>query len=124
MGTPSMSATTVTTSSNRSGMSSITAQTTTASQERQVRVANTAPDAEIGSITIRPGGARRVMEEHPPPRNDANTSEMCVAWWTRGGCYPNCRRRATHQPFASAAERTRLLSYVRERLAAPAATNT
>lgn len=124
MGTPSMSATTVTPSSNRSGMSSITAQTTTASQERQVRVANTAPDAEIGSITIRPGGARRVMEEHPPPRNDANTSEMCVAWWTRGGCYPNCRRRATHQPFASAAERTRLLSYVRERLAAPAATNT
>jgi hypothetical protein len=124
MGTPSVSATSVTTSSIRSGMSSITAPTTTANQERQVRLANTAPDAAIAAITIRPGGARRVMEEHPPPRNDANTSEMCVAWWTRGGCYPNCRRRATHQPFASAAERTRLLTYIRDRLEAPAAAGT
>ena len=36
----------------------------------------------------------------------------------------HCRRRATHVPFASAEERTRLLTFCREHLAAPAAGGT
>ncbi|KAI2512410.1 adenylate kinase [Fragilaria crotonensis] len=60
------------------------------------------------------------MQEHRPPSNDAG-NEFCVAWWTKGGCFPNCGRRLTHRAFASAAERTRLLAYVREHLQAPAA---
>ena len=102
----------------RSGVSSITAPME--ASERVTRVANPAPDAEISAITIRPGGARRILEEHPPPTNDAGTSQLCVAWWTRGGCYPNCRRRATHQAFALVGERTRLVTYIREHLQAPA----
>lgn len=44
-----------------------------------------------------------------------------MVWWLRSGCFPNCGRRATHMPFASPAERTRLLSFCRELLlAAPA----
>ena len=39
-----------------------------------------------------------------------------------GGCFSNCGRRSTHVPFASPAERTRLLDYVRERILVPAAT--
>jgi hypothetical protein len=34
--------------------------------------------------------------------------------------FPNCGGQATHQPFASAEERLRLLTYVREHLLAPA----
>ncbi len=56
------------------------------------------------------------MRDHPPPANDAGR-EMCIAWWTRGACYQNCGRVATHRPFATATERTGLLEYVRERLA-------
>lgn len=116
-GTPSMSGTTTTQGSSRTGVSTLT--TPTDATERVARVANPSPDAEIGAITIRAGGARRIMEEHPPPTNDAGTSQLCVAWWTRGGCFPNCRRRATHQPFASEGERARLIAYVREHLQAP-----
>ncbi|KAI2510215.1 hypothetical protein MHU86_4247 [Fragilaria crotonensis] len=117
-GAPSVSGTTISQGTNRTGVSSLTA--TTDATERVSRVANPAPDAEIGAITLRPGGARRIMEEHPPPTNDAGTSQLCVAWWTRGGCFPNCRRKATHQPFASEGERTRLISYICEHLQATA----
>lgn len=119
--TPSVSGTsagTPSTTGGRSGVSSITAPSE--APTRVTRVVNTAPDAELSGIPLRPGGARQIMEAHPPPTNDAGTSQMCVAWWTRGGCYPNCRRHATHRAFASDGERSRLLAYVRERLQAPA----
>ena len=108
--------TTATQSTTRTGVSTLTAETRTS----VTRVDNPAGDAEFASITMRLGGARNLMREHRPPSNDAG-SEFCVAWWTRGGCFPNCGRRATHVPFASAGERTRLLSYVRTHLQAPAA---
>ena len=60
------------------------------------------------------------MEERPPPTNDAGTSQLCVAWWTRGGCFTNCRRSATHQPLASDWERARLIAFIRNNLQAPA----
>jgi hypothetical protein len=40
------------------------------------------------------------MREHRPPTNDAG-NELCMAWWTKGGYFPNCGRGATHVPFAS-----------------------
>ena len=66
------------------------------------------------------------MQAHLPPLNDAGNRELCVAWWTRGACYQNCRRASTHRPFVFAGERSSLLGYVRERLAdpAPAGANT
>ena len=84
------------------------------------RIANPSPDAEFANIVIRPGGTRPILREHRPPHNDAG-HEFCVAWWLRSGCFSNCGRSATHCPFASPAERTRLLTYCREHLAAPAA---
>ena len=109
--------TTATQATTRTGVSTLTNDT-----PRQVvaRVENLAGDAEFAAITLRPGGTRNIMREHRPPANDAG-HEHCVAWWTRGGCFPNCGRRATHVPFASAGERTRLLAYVRTHLQAPAA---
>ena len=91
--------------SARTGVSSLTADTP---RTPMLPIDNLAPDAEFRSVTVRPGGTRPVLREHPPPRNDAGT-EFCVSWWLRGSCYPNCRRRSTHVPFASDAERARLL---------------
>jgi hypothetical protein len=94
------------------GVSSLTHDTT---RESVTRVENTTPDNEFASLTLRAGGTRAILWAHRPPSNDAG-NEMCVAWWTRGGCYPNCGRRSTHQPFASGGECTRLLAYVRQHL--------
>lgn len=113
--TPSGILTTASHSTTRTGVSTLTADT-----ERVARVNNPGPDSEFTDITLRAEGTRRIMQEHRPPANDAG-NEFCVAWWTKGGCFPNCWRRLTHRAFASAAERTRLLAYVREHLQAPAA---
>lgn len=96
---------------------------TDATQQRDsvARIENPAPDNEFASLTLRSGGTRTILRAHRPPANDAG-NEFCVAWWTRSGCYPNCGRRNTHLPFASTAERSRLLSYVRQHLVAPAPT--
>lgn len=98
-------------------MSALTPETTRA--ESVARVANPVEDSEFRSLTLRAGGTRSILRTHRPPANDAG-NELCVAWWTRGGCYANCGRRNTHQPFASADERTRLLTYVRQHLVDPA----
>jgi hypothetical protein len=102
-------------SSQPSGRSTVSALTTATAPA--ARVVNPAPDAEFAAITLRPGRSREIFREHPPPRNDAG-HEMCVAWWTRSGCFPNCGKRNTHCPFANAGERTRMLAFVREHLAA------
>ena len=107
-------------SSITSGRTSVSALTTETGTVAPVsRIANPTVDAELSSILLRPGGARAVMRTHRPPLNDAG-HEFCVAWWTRSACFPNCGRRITHVPFASPAERGRLLAYVHEHLQAPA----
>lgn len=98
----------------------VSALTSESSRVSVARVDNPTSDTEFSSITIRPGGTRPILRDHTPPTNDAG-QEFCVAWWLRGGCFPNCRRRGTHVPFASAAERARLLAYCRTHIAAPAA---
>ena len=113
---PSAMATTTSQSSARSSVSSLTTELTAA---RLTRVENPGRDPEFEGITLRAGGTRNLSREHRPPANDGG-QEMCVAWWTRGGCFPNCGRRSTHTPFASAGERSRLLTYVRTHLQAPA----
>lgn len=106
------SGTSTSSSTVRTGVSSLTQE---ASRESVARVTNPTSDPEFTTLTLRAGGSRGILREHPPPTNDAG-QEFCVAWWTKGGCFPNCRRRSTHAPFASPAERTRLLAYVREHL--------
>ena len=109
----------VSTLSTATGVSGLTEGSSSAPG---TRVVNPAPDADFTSIALRPGRSRDIYREHPPPHPDNNNrAEMCVAWWTRSSCYSNCGRRATHRAFASTGERTRLLSFVREHLAAPAA---
>jgi hypothetical protein len=114
--TPSTASTAATTRSGQSAVSSLTGGTT---QQESTRLMNQAPDEGFTTIALRPGGSRAILREHPPPNNDQGR-EMCVDWWTRGACYSNCGRRGTHRPFASPGERTRLLTYIREHLAAPA----
>ena len=109
------SATTVSAAS--SAATSISALTQDTPREPVARTANPISDGDFSAVILRSGGTRAVLRAHPPPANDAG-QEFCVAWWVRGGCYPNCGRRDTHQPFASPSERTRLLAYVREHLAA------
>ena len=107
--------------SGSSAATSVSSLTQDPVRETVTRTANPAPDSEFAALTIRSGGTRAALRAHRPPSNDAG-QEFCVAWWLRGGCYPNCGRRDTHRPFASPAERTRLLSYVREHLVATADT--
>lgn len=110
-----------TAATTRTGVSTLTDDSAATSPRASVtRIENPGGDAEFAGLTLRPGGTRNIMREHRPPANDAG-NEFCVAWWTKGGCFPNCGRRATHVPFASAGERTRLLAYVRNHLVAPAA---
>ena len=103
----------------RTGISSITDATRTVVARQE----NPHPDADFSNITVRPGGFRPLLRDHRPPTNDAG-HEFCVAWWLRSACFPNCGRRATHVPFASATERTRLLTFCRENLAAPSSAGT
>lgn len=113
-----------TTTASRSALSAMSTLTTdSATRPNVARVNNPTIDDDFASISIRPGGARTVICEHRPPANEAG-NEFCVAWWTRGGCFPNCGQRAAHTAFASAAERTRLLAYAREHIQAPAGTST
>ena len=90
----------------RTGVSSLTSE---GQRTVMARIENTHADAEFTSINVMPGGFRPILQNRPPPANDAG-QEFCAAWWLRGACFPNCRRRATHVPFASADERTRLLT--------------
>lgn len=103
---PSLATTSGNPSSSRSAVSALTSDTT--ARTTVARVSNPTIDAEFSALELRPGGSRAVLHEHRPPNNDAN-HEFCVIWWTRGGCFPNCGRRATHVPFASPGERSRLL---------------
>lgn len=105
-----------TASTATTGLSSLTHETPT--RESVARVDNPQGDSAFTSLTLRAGGTRAILREHRPPTNDAG-NEFCVAWWTKGGCFPNCGRRNTHQPFASTAERARLLQYVQTHLVAP-----
>ena len=125
-GPPRMSVTThnaataaSTAASTTTGVSSLTQATPAETRTSVTRIDNPNRDTEFTSITIRPADARNILRTQPPPANDAG-HEFCVAWWVRGGCFPNCGRRLTHCAFASPAERTRLLGYVREHLQAPA----
>ena len=104
----------------RTGMSSITTDTP---RTIVARIENPSPDPEFSSIVVRPGGFRPILQTRSPPLNDAGV-EFCVAWWLRGACFPNCGKRAAHVPFASTAERTRLLTFCREHLAAPSSGGT
>ena len=119
---------TTSTTTSPGGVSGGSVQTGVSSLTEATRVSvgwvdNPHPDNDFASITLRPSGTRPVLREHPSPHNDAG-QELCVAWWLRSGCFPNCGRRATHCAFASANERTHLLTYCRERLSAPGATTT
>ncbi len=109
-----------TSSSVRTGVSSLT---TDGQRTVMARIENPQPDADFTNIRVRPGGFRPILQNRPPPSNNAG-QEFCVAWWLRGACFPNCRRKDAHAPFASADERTRLLTFCREHLAVPATSGT
>ncbi|KAI2501775.1 hypothetical protein MHU86_12695 [Fragilaria crotonensis] len=107
------------------GVSSLTTATTRASapEQQATRVANPTRDNDFANIVVRAGGTRPVIWAHRPPTNDAG-HEFCLAWWIRGACFDNCGRAQTHVNFASPGERSRLLSYCRDHVAAPAASTT
>jgi hypothetical protein len=82
---------------------------------------NPVQDADFLALTLRPrlGELLRVASASHQPHPG---QEHCVSWWAKGSCNSHCSRRATHQPFTSLAERTRLLNHIRTHLvAAPTA---
>ena len=74
---------------------------------------------QTGETVVRPGGTRPILRDLPPPHNDAGRDEFYIAWWTRGCCFENCCRSNAHVPFTNETERTRLLMFCREYIAAP-----
>ena len=116
--TPNVASTTSRTS-GRTSVSTLTVDTRGGAAVQHV--VTLSPDAEFTNITVTPGGTRRILREHRPPLNTTNAgNKFSIAWWLCGGCFPNCDRRATHAPFADASERTRLLTFCLDHLAAPA----
>lgn len=107
--------TTINTSSNRSTMSAIT-DATGASSTRGAneKIQNPVADVDFSTLTLKPR-LRDLLRLHQPPTNGAGQS-MCVSWWCKGGCYPNCSRRASHVPFANNPERTKLLQFIKDNL--------
>ena len=104
------------------GVSTLTTGTTRGAQSEQqaTRIQNPTHDADFAAIVVRPGGTRPVIRAHRPPANDAG-QEFCLAWWLRGACFDNFGRAQTHANFATPGERTRLLTYCREHIAASSA---
>jgi hypothetical protein len=84
------------------------------------RIPNPTVDAEFAALTLKPR-IRNLLRLHQPPANGAG-HPMCVSWWCKGGCYPNCSRRLAHVPFANTQERGKLLRFVKDYLVAPPAT--
>lgn len=105
---------------SRSVVSGLTTAASASSQPNppQVRVVNPAPDAALQAVTLRPR-LGELLRVHRPPLNDAGV-EFCVSWWCKGGCYSACSRQRSHVPFASPAERARLLQHVTTHLVSPA----
>ena len=89
-----------------------------ATRATQTRQPNEAQDPEFTALNLR-SGLGPLLRTTRPPRNDAG-HEFCVSWWCKGGCYTACGRRAAHVPFASDAERTRLMTFARAHLVLPA----
>ena len=77
--------TTATQASTRTGVLTLTTDSRTA----VTHIVNPASDAEFAGITLRPSGTRNIMRKDRPPADDAG-HKHCVAWWTRGNCFPNC----------------------------------
>ena len=99
-----------------SGISSVSGPTATSRPTAQQREVNPVPDPEFLELTLRPR-LGELLRLHRPPTNQAG-QEYCVSWWAKGSCNSQCSRKATHQPFASQAERARLLTHVRTHLVA------
>ena len=95
-----------------------TAGGTATTRAAQTRQPNEAPDPEFSALNLR-SGLGPLLRTNRPPRNDAG-HEFCVSWWCKGGCYTACGRRAAHVPFASNAERTRLMAFATAHLVRPA----
>jgi hypothetical protein len=114
-GTEPSTAASVAAASVVSGLTTVAPASTRAAT--QSRVVNAAPDAAFQALNLRPrlGDLLRV---HRPPHNDAG-SEFCVSWWCKGACYSGCSRQRSHVPFASSAERDRLLQHVTTHLVNP-----
>jgi hypothetical protein len=109
---------------SRSTISSVTGPPS-ASVRSNDRLSNPTVDAEFTALTLKPR-IRDLLRLHQPPTNGAG-HPMCVSWWCKGGCYPNCSRRLAHVPFTNAQERGKLLRFLKDHLvAAPpsATTNT
>jgi hypothetical protein len=106
----------------RTGVLSLTANSTP--RAPMTTIDNPVNDDDFRIIAVRPGGTRLILRDIPPPHNDTGR-EFFVSWWVRGLCYPNCRRREAHVPFASPGEqRTRLVMFCRTHLpASPAGAN-
>ena len=104
---------------NTSAVSSVTGGTTPSARPPQQREVNPTPDQQFLSLQLRPR-LGELLRLHRPPTNPAG-QEYCVSWWAKGGCNTQCSRRATHGPFASQAERGRLLAHIQNHLMVTAA---
>jgi hypothetical protein len=106
-----------TASATSSGISSVsvggTASTSRPAQQREV---NPSPDQGFLDLHLRPR-LGELLRLHRPPTNPAG-QEYCVSWWAKGSCNTQCSRRTTHEPFASPAERAKLLHHVTTHLVA------
>jgi hypothetical protein len=104
--------------SQLSGITLPTLPTTTSGRVTQnAKITNITPDLSLANIVPATVTIRTLMGNTAPPTMDDNT-QICLSYHLRHTCWSNCRRASSHGRTFSAAERTRLEDYLRQRLAA------
>jgi hypothetical protein len=88
-----------------------TGTTTDSGTKRGTYVANLAQDAALAQL-VTPGiKLKDLIGSDPPPTLD-NGTPVCLSFLVRQGCWSSCKRAASHSKPLSAAERSRVTTYL------------
>jgi len=78
--------------------------------------ANLNPDRSLQQLLDYGTSLKSLIGNDPPPTLD-DGSPVCLSYYLRNGCWSNCRRANTHNRTLSAAEKAKLETYLRQRVA-------
>jgi len=78
-------------------------------------MANLTPDPALQQLVPSGTKLRDLIGTTSPPQLD-NGAQLCLSFHTKQGCWSTCRRSNTHGVTLSAAEKSRVINYLRSRV--------
>jgi hypothetical protein len=78
-------------------------------------MANLTPDPALQQIVPSGIKLKDLIGTTSPPQLD-NGAQLCLSFHTKQGCWSTCRRSSTHGVTLTAAEKTRVINYLRSRV--------